>query len=142
MQKTLDRFNTKFWCRNVRVYIQAFVKNCSVCFCKRTSKKPKKIVSVKLKSFAANEAWYIDYTILPCGTFSYTTLPTVLVGTEHLLTPSGWAILNIVDHFSKYLWSGIYDRENGEHVLLLVTQVLRERDIVVPIRITTDNGAH
>ncbi len=67
MQKTLDRFNKEYWCSNIRLYIQAVCKNCSLCFHKRLSKRPKKLVSVALKSLAPNESWYIDYKVLETG---------------------------------------------------------------------------
>jgi transposase InsO family protein len=55
---------------------------------------------------------------------------------------AGFCILNLIDHFSKYVWSEIWEREKVEAVLLLVEAVLRERGTGKPMFIVSDNGAH
>jgi transposase InsO family protein len=40
------------------------------------------------------------------------------------------------------VWSGVFEREKVEAVLLLVEAVLKERGTGIPIFIVSDNGAH
>jgi hypothetical protein len=120
MVKMWDLFSQKYYFPRVREYIQALVHACDACFANRLDTPSLPPLRAWKKSSEPYELWYVDYKILE----------------------NGWCLLNIICHWSKFLWSAIWPNETVVNVLQLLAEIKNSGYFITPKRFFSDNGTH
>ena len=108
-QKVQALFREYYYFPCATDFIARVVKECPICISKKIEAPPPPVPGSKRKSHRPNEVWVIDYT-----------------------TWKKWKMLNIVDHYSRYLWGAIFKRGTAANVVKLLDQILKSPFVRLP----------